>query len=391
MTKEKVVVSKCENYDYERILACVRQQIDTLGGVSSFIKPGQKILIKPNMLSCKTPDQAATTHPAVVQAVAEIFTQAGGLVKIGDSPPAIFGRADEFWERTGFKDAAAKSGAELLCFETAEKSPLSIFTNNSKQIIHVLKAFFEADLVINLPKLKTHNLTRITGAVKNLFGLVPGLQKAQWHKLYSRSQEFSTFITDLSHKLPVGLTILDAIEGMDGQGPAGGRRIFPGFLLASRCPVAIDRTFCAAAGITEESVAMLRRAREIQWGPNSFSEIEIVGEPIDAIKIKNFIVPGEPLNDRIPEILVNFLKKLVWAGPALKENKCIKCSRCVAICPVKAIQIREKGAEFKRKTCIACFCCMEVCPVDAIQANKSPLLEIAFRLRNLKKRLRRKK
>ncbi|GAB4279036.1 MAG: DUF362 domain-containing protein [Candidatus Rifleibacteriota bacterium] len=388
MSKEPVFAGKCENYDFNKILSCIESAIDSLGGLNTFVKPGQKVLIKPNMLSCKTPEHAATTHPEVVKAVATIMVKAGAKVFIGDSPPMVFGKTEEFWQKTGYKKAAEDSGANLLCFETAAKSDVSLFTNGETKVVHVIKDFFTADLVVNLPKLKTHNLTRITGAIKNLFGLVPGLQKAQWHKVYTRSKEFSHFITDLAAKLPARLNILDAIEGMEGQGPAGGNVIRPGFLLASRSAVAIDRVICAATGIDENSVEMLKRAAQLNFGPKNLDEIEIMGASLDEIRISNFVVPGKPVYDRLPAFLISGLKALVWAGPKTLKKKCIGCGRCVEICPVNAIKLVEQQAEFQRQICISCFCCMEVCPVNAIEAQKSPLLAIAFKLRSLKKRLR---
>ena len=381
----RIFARKCGSYNQEEVSKNITSLLTSMGGAASFIKPGQRVLLKPNMLSCKSPDHAATTHPAVVEAVAKAFIEAGAEVIIGDSPPAVFGRTDQYWEKTGFARAAANSGATLQCFETAEKQAIEFETNGKRLSTHIVKTFFEADLVVNLPKLKTHNLTRITAAVKNLFGLVPGLQKALWHKVFPKSLEFSNFMTDLAHKLPTAITILDAVEGMEGQGPAGGNRIFPGFILAATCPVAIDRAICAIANLDENSVAMLRRARELNWGPASASELVFEGAKIDEIAIKDFKVPSAPIQDRIPDLLLNNLKKLVWAGPALKPGKCIKCGRCKEICPVDAIGITQTEAVFDRKKCISCFCCMEVCPVDAIIAEKSPLLNLAMRIRNLAK------
>ena len=387
MTTFKVAGSKCKTYDYQTVKNKVVGLLDSLGGTKAFIKPGQKVLLKPNMLSCKSPDKVATTHPAIVKALAEIFIDYGAEVIIGDSPPVIFGRSEKFWETTGFARAAHETGARLISFENEAKQKVDLFTNNESVSVHLVKICFEVDLVVNIAKLKTHNLTRITGAVKNLYGLVPGLQKAQWHKVYPKSTTFSNFMTDLASKIPCQLNFLDAIEGMDGQGPSGGRKIYPGFLLASTNPVAIDRVFSALAGLDEEKVPMLKRAKEIKWGPQSISQIEMLNQSLESLKFSEFNVPSTPLQDYFPDNFLNFLKRLIWAGPALKDEKtCISCGRCEKICPVQAISIEENGANFDRKVCISCFCCMEVCPVDAIVAIKSPLLEMGWKLRNLFKK-----
>ncbi|MFZ5950514.1 MAG: DUF362 domain-containing protein [Candidatus Rifleibacteriota bacterium] len=387
----KIFLKRCPGYHSPKVTETVAGLLDQLSLDRPLASKGQTVLVKPNMLSCKTPDHAATTHPAVVEAVAAYFVKTGARVLIGDSPPAVFGRAEEYWSRTGFAEAAKNSGAELVCFETIAKQTIEISTNRQKHQAHVVKLAFDADLIVNLPKLKTHNLTRITGAVKNLFGLVPGLQKAVWHKVFPKSLEFSNFIVDFARQMPAGITLLDAIEGMEGQGPAGGKRIFPGFLMASTCPVAIDRAICRIGGIDENTVSMLNRARELSWGPTNVDQLEFRGDSPNDVKISNFQVPGRPVQDYLPDLLLNSLKKLVWAGPALKAATCIGCGRCKEICPVNAIDIVDKTAQFDRRTCISCFCCMEVCPVDAIEAQKSPLLNLAFKLRNLKKAFKRNK
>jgi ferredoxin len=132
---------------------------------------------------------------------------------------------------------------------------------------------------------------------------------------------------------------------------------------------------------------MLQRAKEINWGPGNIKQIEMLKESLESLKFSDFNVPSTPLQDYIPDNFLNFLKRLIWAGPALKDEKsCISCGRCAKICPVQAISIKENGAVFDRTTCISCFCCMEVCPVDAIVSIKSPLLEMGWRLRNLYKK-----
>jgi uncharacterized protein (DUF362 family)/Pyruvate/2-oxoacid:ferredoxin oxidoreductase delta subunit len=387
----QVLLQKCDNYDYSIVYQKVSTILEHFSPKLPLPPKNGKVLLKPNMLSCKTPDHAATTHPTLVQAVAEWFVKNGLKVFIGDSPPAVFGRTEKFWETTGFADAAKKSGAELVCFETQPKKAIEFSCNGKIRQVHITSAYFEADLVVNLPKLKTHNLTRITGAVKNLFGLVPGLQKAVWHKVFTKSFEFGNFVTDLAYNLPTHLTIMDAIEGMEGQGPAGGTRVFPGLLMASTCPVAIDRTFCNICGIDENKVTSLKRANELNWGPASFAGIETLGDSIAQFRLSSFKVPGMTPQDYLPDRLLDALKTLVWAGPQLKEGLCIRCGRCAEICPVNAISITETGAIFDRNLCISCFCCMEVCPVDAIIADKSPLLQLAFKIRQLKRVFKSKK
>ncbi|PKL45112.1 MAG: hypothetical protein CVV41_03205 [Candidatus Riflebacteria bacterium HGW-Riflebacteria-1] len=391
MTKAVLSLQKCNSYDQALVDDTIKRLLAPLGGIEAFVRPGQRVLIKPNMLSCKDPDKAATTHPAVIEAVARVCRDAGARVFIGDSPPSIFGRTEEFWNKTGFATAAANSGAELICFENDDKTPVNFVSNRKQLTVYVTRHYFDADLVINLPKMKTHNLTRITGAMKNLFGLLPGLAKAQWHKTFPRPVEFSNFITDLAKQLPCGLTIMDAIEGMDGQGPAGGRVVTPGALLAATSPVTVDLGFCGIVGLDPDTIPMLKRCREIGWGATSLDQIELTGEPIANLKMLDYRVPRLAPISFIPEFLLNFARRFFWAGPALLPDLCIKCGRCKKICPAAAIEIADTGAEFNRDRCISCFCCMEVCPVDAIEMKTSLLLGLIFKMRGLKGKLRNRK
>jgi len=391
MNSNLLAMQKCQTYEQPQVDAALRRLLEPLGGIGTFVEPGHKVLLKPNMLSCKDPDKAATTHPAVIEAVARLCIEAGARVFIGDSPPSIFGRTEDFWNRTGFARAAANSGAQLVCFENDDKKPLS-FTSNGRQLtVYATRHCFDADLVINLPKMKTHNLTRITGAIKNLFGLLPGLAKAQWHKAFPRPVEFSNFMVDLAQQLPCHLTIMDAIEAMDGQGPSGGRVVKPGVLMAAASPVTVDIGFCAVVGLTPAEVPMLVRCRQLAWGPTAVDQLEIAGTPLSELKFKDYRVPRLVPTSFIPEWLLDFGRKLAWAGPALLPNLCIKCGRCQKICPADAIEIGANGAMFNKDRCISCFCCMEVCPVDAIEMQTSCLLGLIFKMRGLKRKLKKPK
>jgi len=391
MTRPVLSLQRCSGYEQQQVDAAISRLLEPLGGIRNYVKPGQKVLIKPNMLSCKDPGKAATTHPAVIEAVAKLCGEAKAQVFIGDSPPSIFGRTEDFWNRTGFAAAAAKSGATMLCFENDAKQALTFDSNGRRLTVYITRHCIDADVVINLPKMKTHNLTRITGALKNLFGLLPGLAKAQWHKTFPRPVEFSNFIVDLAKQLPCHLTIMDGIEGMDGQGPSGGRVVKPEILMAAASPVTVDTGFCAIVGLDPAEVPMLRRCHELAWGPATLDQIDMAGTPLPELRFNGYRVPRLAPTSFIPEFLLNFFRRLAWAGPALLPNLCIKCGRCQKICPADAIEIGDNGAMFNRDRCIACFCCMEVCPVDAIEMNTSALLGLIFKIRGLKRKMRNRK
>lgn len=376
--KNELSITKCKSYEISSVRKSILDLLKPFGGIRHFVKPNTIVLLKPNMLSCKSPDFAATTHPAIVEVVANLCIEIGAKVIIGDSPPVIFGKAEKYWRETGFKDVADKTGAELLCFEKDEKETLKINTNNKSIDVHVIKTLFNVDTVINLPKMKTHNLTRITGAVKNYYGLIPGLEKARWHSIFSNSIQFGNFIADFASKIPTHLSIMDAIEAMEGQGPAGGNVIKPGLLLASPHPVCIDLAFCKISNITSESVPVLKRCKQIGFGPNSLEEVKIHG---DLFPLTHYDVPDSFFVYRMPSFVVASLRKFVWARPQL-TGVCIKCGRCIKVCPAGAISIEEGKALFNKEKCVSCFCCMEVCPQDAIEMKLSPLLKIAKKLKS---------
>lgn len=382
----KVSLQKCESYEKLTVKEAVHNLLKELGGIGAFVKTGDSVLIKPNMLSCKEPERAATTHPAVIEAVVRECFDAGALkVFVGDSPPAIFGRTEDFWNKTGFAEATKTAGGELLCFEKDEKANVTLNIYGKEVTASVIKTVFDADCVICISKMKTHNLTRITGAVKNNFGFIPGFAKAMWHRTFTKVDEFSAFVTELARALPVKLHIMDGIEAMDLQGPASGRVVNNKVLIASESPVAVDMGFCRVVGLNPEKVPIMKYCKKIGWGPKSFDEVEFVGTPVEQCEVKGYVVPPAPPVYLIPDFILNFIRKLIWTGPSLKKGKCAKCGRCKNICPAKAIEISDSGAGFDRSKCISCFCCMEVCPVEAIEMQASPLMAIVLKLRNVRR------
>ena len=388
--KTIVSLQQCNSYKQEEVSLAIKALLEPLGNMSSFVKKNDKVLIKPNMLSCKEPERAATTHPSVIEAVVkECFEAGASEVWVGDSPPAIFGRTEDFWNKTGFAKATEAAGGKMLCFEKDEKANVSFKVFGREVTTPVIKKVFDADVVISLSKMKTHNLTRITGAVKNKFGFIPGFAKALWHKKFTKVNEFSAFVSELAKALPVKLHIMDGIEAMDLQGPASGRVKKNNILIASESPVAVDMGFCKIVGLNPKSVPIMKYCKSIGWGPASFDDVEFIGTEPQKCIVKGYVVPPAPPVYLIPDFVLDLIRKMIWTGPNLKENKCVKCGRCKNICPAKAIEITEKGASFDRNKCISCFCCMEVCPVEAIEMKASPLMAIILKLRNVKRVLSR--
>ena len=381
----KVALQKCDTYDKKLVADAVKALLEPLGGMKNFVKKNDRVLIKPNMLSCKGPERAATTHPSVIEAVVRECFDAGALeVFVGDSPPAIFGRTEDFWKKTGFEEATTVAGGKMLCFEKDEKANITFKVFGKDVNTSVIKTIFDVDTVISISKMKTHNLTRITGAVKNNFGFIPGFAKAMFHRRFTKVHEFSAYVSELARALPVKLHIMDGIEAMDLQGPASGRVKNNNILLASESPVAVDWGFCQVVGLKPDTVPILKYCKQIGWGPASFDEVEFVGTPVTECFVKGYSVPPAPPIYLVPDFVLDFFKKLIWTGPSLKESTCIKCGRCRNICPANAIEVSSNGAGFDRVKCISCFCCMEVCPVEAIEMKASPLMSMVLKMKNVR-------
>ena len=252
----RIALARCDNYELSLVRAAILLLLEPIGGIGSFVKPGERILLKPNMLSVKSPDQAVTTHPAVVRVVAELVREAGGLVLIGDSPG--MGSFQRVADKSGIARAAAESGAELVEFnETVDLPGSGTFRRFS-----LARAFWEADKVINLPKLKTHEMMTMTCAVKNLFGAVVGAEKAGWHlKAGASREQFARLLLEIYLLKKPLLNIVDAVVSMEGNGPGSGDPLQVGALIAGVNPVAVDMVAGRLAGIPADLLHVEREAR----------------------------------------------------------------------------------------------------------------------------------
>jgi len=248
--RSKVSIVRCPDYEPMRLKVAVKEAFDLIGGIKKFVPKGGRILLKPNLLSARTPEEAVDTHPEFVRAVGEIVRDAGGVPVIGDSPGSFFTvkSIDEVYERSGMKKMADEEGFELTRFD-------KMFYVKGYPIARAARDF---DLVISLPKLKSHTLTMLTGAVKNTYGFVPGLGKVEFHKKAPHINEFSKIIADVFSFTKPGLSIMDGIVGMDSDGPAAGRVRGFGLVLASADAVSIDAVVSHLTGLPYERNAILR-------------------------------------------------------------------------------------------------------------------------------------
>jgi len=372
--KSSVSIVKCENYDEEKVLTALRQSVDLIGGVQAFINKGSRVLLKPNLLYGKSPEKAVTTHPSILKGVIQIVREAGGVPSIGDSPSV--GGLVRAAEKAGIKAVADEMKCPLVEFNKPLLSPKGggkIF----KQL-EIDQAVLEADVVINLPKWKTHVQMLLTLGVKNLFGCIPGSKKALWHlKAGEDARAFARILVDVYRIVQPSLTILDGVVGMEGNGPNSGRPIPIGLILASGDSLSLDQIICDLLGISRKSLLTNRVAFDQGLVRE---EIDVVGEKVEDVKVSSFQFPTLSQVDwGLPGFLSKALKNALTSKPAVVEQMCNNCDQCTKICPPKALMRKGKDLIFDYKQCIRCFCCLEVCPSGAISIQPGWALKIVGR------------
>lgn len=370
--KEKIVIKKCRTYNLNEIKSSILAIFESLGGAGEFFSRGEKILIKPNLFSARLPEEGVTTHPSIVKAVAEIIIENGGIPYIGDSPSIeSFQRVVA---RTGIQEISKEMGIKLVPFEDSVDVD---FKDGEFKKLEISRPVLEADKIVNIAKLKTHTQFILTLGVKNMFGIVPGRRKAECHIRFGNDLlSFSKFLIDLYRfKKPV-ITIMDGILGMDGNGPANGRKRWFGILIGSENALAIDAFISHSLGLGNEySIAKAGEGMGIK------------GSKIDEIEVLNgdsFILPDFKLPDSTPpsrrfSFLTARLKSSL-PRPFINRGICKLCMLCTEVCQTDSIKKDSKGLKIDYRNCISCFCCQEVCPYNAIEIKRGILGKILRKL-----------
>lgn len=385
--KKAVAIVECPGYDPETVQDAVNRLAGLLGGWEKFVRPGENIVIKPNLLIRKSPDEAVTTHPSVIEAAARSVIGAGGRAVIAESPGGPFNPRILQWvyKGCGLVEAAERSGAALN-FNTAETT-LKVPAGGIVAGVTVLEEVARADGVVSISKLKTHGLTRMTGAVKNLFGVIPGLKKAEYHCRMPGAKEFSAMLVDVARALSPRLHLMDAVVGMEGEGPSGGEPVQVGLLLGSVCPFALDLVAAALVGIRAEEVPTIAVSIERGYISGKLSDVSLLGDPVSLPRLRfrlppkarDFDLLKTNTHGRLPGWLVNALNRRLRPSPGFSPEICIGCGDCSRICPAGAISMDKKTPSPDLEKCIRCFCCQELCPQRAVRINRPWLGRMLFK------------
>jgi uncharacterized protein (DUF362 family)/NAD-dependent dihydropyrimidine dehydrogenase PreA subunit len=372
MAKSKVAVIRCESYDEQTVFEAVQKGIDLIGGIGQFVKKGEKILLKPNILTGAKPEEAVTTHPSVFYAIVRLLTELGADVSYGDSPG--FGKPADALTKCGLTGVASRYNLKLADFEKGRtvEYPEGMIGKS----FDIANACLETDGIISLPKMKTHALTRITGAVKNQFGCVYGLNKASFHVKVPNQVNFARMLVDLNHVLKVRLYIMDGIVAMEGNGPRGGTPVAMNCLIISADPIAVDSTFCRMIDLDPEFIPTIVYGNQTGLGNYKPEDIELVGDAPAQFARPSFDVVRKPvINTSGKKMIPSIISNAIFPRPVIDPAVCIKCGVCVDSCPVegKALKFKDNKKTppvYDYNKCIRCYCCQEMCPYKAISVKK---------------------
>ncbi len=365
----RVALVRCAEYNTEQVESAVRHSVHLLGGIERFVQTGQRVLVKPNLVQASDPASAVVTHPTVVRAVVRMAQEAGGQVQIADNPfvvPATHNGWQSLYERTGLAAVAAETGAVLNTSIIPQQR--SHPTGKLLKLIDISSFFTEADVIISVPKLKAHSLMRFTGAVKNLFGTVPGTIKAGYHVKLQTMERFAEMLLDLASFVRPALTVMDAVVGMDGDGPSAGNPFPIGAILAAPDPVELDVAAVALVGHEPRSMPTIAGAMRRGWTTGRVSDLDLAGENLEAIGASGFHMPpgGRSSMDLVPPFLRRMGTRLLVASPMVTKL-CTGCELCTLNCPVQTIFKVGECAHIHLTDCIRCYCCHELCPEQAIK------------------------
>ncbi|MDR0719733.1 MAG: DUF362 domain-containing protein [Treponema sp.] len=383
----KVAIVRCADYTVDKVYRALKLAVESAGGLDA---AGKTVLLKPNILFDAAPEKAICTHPGFLEAAIQLLNEMGAKrIIVGDSPglqPPGFSA-----KTSGIGAVVKKTGSEWRDF-TKGKIELSGQDGRVMKVFTVTDALKEADFVISLPKLKTHQLMYFTGAMKNLFGLIPTLTKSTFHVRFPSQESFAAMITDLNLAVKPAYAFMDAIIAMEGPGPSAGKPRKLGLVLASSNLLALDAAACGIIGYPPDKIPINREALSRNYWLKGFDEIEYPCLTVEEVKVTDFVkvhlkkslgprvrglrAPSQLLDFLLPKP-IRCLRDALSSRPGIDRSLCIRCGDCTRICGSRAMELKGEGKEkyvhIDYRRCIRCYCCHEICPVHAIEVKKAGL------------------
>ena len=369
-----VLVRALDTYDPQGAQAIV-EEIFALWPGAAQLGRDTRVTIKPNLLMRRAPERATTTHPVIVGAVVAALRRRGvERITIADSPggPYTQGALKGIYQSAGM----TALGEELLNYDvTWKRCPAP--AGGLVEEFNLITPVAQADVVIDVAKMKTHGMTTLSGGVKNLFGCVPGLQKPQLHYQYPQSDAFCQMLVDLALTVGPALTIVDGVVAMEGDGPSGGEPRQVGYLVGSTSPFAADLVLAHMMDLPVEGIATLVHGRERGLVPGDVEELKLLGDPCPVLH--DFKRPASralDFTDHMPGVvrpLAKLVQRFTRPRPVIRRDKCVGCGKCAESCPAHTIEIVEGKAVIHYDKCISCFCCHEMCPFQFIDMGRGLL------------------
>ena len=376
-----VSVSACNSYQSAEVREALIKILEPIGGLD-WVRDGMRIAIKANLVSMMKPDAAATTHPALLCELVRMLRERGAIPIIGDSPGGLYNApvVNRIYAATGMKEAEGVGAMLNDDYSIADAS----FSKATVATSFTYTAYLDrADAIINFCKLKTHGMMGMSAAVKNMFGIVPGTFKPEYHFRFPNHEDFASMLIDLNSYFSekTKLCIVDAVIGMEGNGPTQGKPRKIGALLASKDPHSLDLLCAALIGLTPQDVPTLKVALKQGRIPASAESLSISGEwkslcvrDFDTVEVRRSLQ-----FEGAGKFAAMFVKEALRSEPRPQRSLCIGCKKCAEVCPAHVITMKKGVPVIDRKHCITCFCCQEFCPVGAMKIHRPLIARILNR------------
>ena len=376
MKKARVSIVKQADYNSTEIHEGLKKSFSYLGGLENLIRPGSRVFVKINHLSPPSPpEKAIVTHPVFTKEVLLFLKQLDVTVTVGDD---IQSKEEDGFLISGYRQICDELGVRLLNLKEEGFREVSCRGELLKKVF-ISPLVLEADFILNLPKLKTHSFTVFTGAVKNMFGVIPHGFRHRYHRQFIKNDVFSQMLVDIYSCVPPHLTVMDGIVAMEGEGPSTGNKKKMGVIIASEDAVAVDAVASKITGFNPMNIYTTQDAHERGLGIGRIEDIEIAGEKIQDVEVKDFkhsAVAIGLFRRKLPSFLYAYIQNQLTLIPEIITKKCTACLECVNICPRGAAKPGEDSVRIDKNLCIHCMCCHEVCRYQAIKLKHRPIGKI---------------